>query len=125
MAFGKRIAEITGVDITNLIHNVVESFADQSAQGLGESQHAPRKGGQDSLPSKDLCQVGPHASLGSGLLLAGPSLRATANALVKKKANNKHPHNTTGPWAREKLHSHSSLLPSYFLLYPSPFLISP
>ena len=54
MTLGRRFAEFTGLDITDLISTVVESFADKTASGLDESQHAPKK---DSQNSQSLGQV--------------------------------------------------------------------
>ncbi|KAL4964684.1 uncharacterized protein BDV14DRAFT_200735 [Aspergillus stella-maris] len=61
MTLGRHFAEFTGLDITDLISTVVETFADKTASGLEESQHAPKK---DSRNSQSLGQHFSHQTLG-------------------------------------------------------------
>ncbi|KAL6233653.1 hypothetical protein BDW75DRAFT_241795 [Aspergillus navahoensis] len=66
MALGRRFTELTGLDITDLISSVVETFAVRSAYSLEQSQHAPRKEIHDRL-SQRLSQVGFTISFSAGL----------------------------------------------------------
>jgi hypothetical protein len=43
MDFGRRFTELTGLNVTNIIHSVVEAVADRSSYTLEERRHAPRK----------------------------------------------------------------------------------
>ncbi|KAL2817396.1 hypothetical protein BJX63DRAFT_429786 [Aspergillus granulosus] len=43
MGFDKRFTELTGLNITNIIHHVIEAVADRSSYTLEESRHAPKK----------------------------------------------------------------------------------
>lgn len=70
MALGKRFAELTGLNITNIIHNVVEAVAEKAAYGLEDSQHAPKNGNRDTHPG--ICQVSSLIPLGIHYLLNSP-----------------------------------------------------
>ncbi|KAL4754455.1 hypothetical protein BDW72DRAFT_190047 [Aspergillus terricola var. indicus] len=52
MALGRRFTELTSLDVTDLISSVVEAFANRSANGLEQSQHAPRKEAYDGIPQR-------------------------------------------------------------------------
>lgn len=61
MALGRRFAELTGLNISDIIHNVVEAVTERAAYSLEDSQHAPKKGNRDTHPG--VCQVSSLLSL--------------------------------------------------------------
>ena len=65
MALGRRFTELTRLDVTDVISSVVEAFANRSAHGLEQSQHAPRKETYDGL-SQQFSHVRFHLLLFSG-----------------------------------------------------------
>lgn len=99
MALGKRFAELTGLNITDIIHNVVEAVAERTAYSLEDSQHAPMKGNRDIHPG--VCQVSSLLSLSGDYLLNSP-LSLTQAVLKPKQTRLTAEHNLSADSRQRK-----------------------